>query len=59
MEPKPFARKTINSVARNTPIIVVPSWYQLLLWPYRLFPTFMLWIASIIYRSAKKGFDAS
>lgn len=34
-----FAYKTINSVAKNKAIIIVPSWWKLFWWINRLFPS--------------------
>ena len=39
MSPSVFAEKVIDSVARNKPIIVVPSWWKLFWWTNRLSPS--------------------
>ncbi|MGO9116537.1 MAG: SDR family NAD(P)-dependent oxidoreductase [Desulfomonilaceae bacterium] len=39
MSPGGFAEKVIDSVAKNKPIIVVPSWWKLLWWTNRLSPS--------------------
>jgi NAD(P)-dependent dehydrogenase (short-subunit alcohol dehydrogenase family) len=38
MEPNVFARKALNSVARNKAIIVLPMWWKMFWWIHRLFP---------------------
>lgn len=39
MPPDVFAYKTINSVAKNKAIIIVPAWWKLFWWINRLFPS--------------------
>jgi hypothetical protein len=39
MAPGDFAKKVIDSVAKNKPIIVEPSWYRRLWWIIRLSPS--------------------
>jgi len=44
MDPRAFARKTLREVARNVPIIIVPSWWKVLWWVERLSPTLSSWL---------------
>lgn len=39
ISPKVFAKKALNSVAKNKAIIIVPAWWKLFWWIYRLFPS--------------------
>ena len=39
MSPDDFAKKVIDSVAKNKPIIVEPPWWKLLWWANRLSPS--------------------
>ena len=40
ISPDVFAKRALNSIAKNKAIIVVPLWWKLLWWIYRLFPSF-------------------
>jgi len=44
MDPRAFARKTLREVARNVPIIIVPSWWKVLWWVERLSPALSSWL---------------
>jgi NAD(P)-dependent dehydrogenase (short-subunit alcohol dehydrogenase family) len=44
MDPRAFARKTLRQVARNVPIIIVPSWWKLFWLMERLSPRLSLWV---------------
>ena len=39
MSPNVFAKKALNSVAKNKAIIVIPLWWNLFWWIYRLWPS--------------------
>lgn len=39
ISPRVFAKRALNSVAKNRAIIVIPSWWKLFWWIYRLFPS--------------------
>jgi NAD(P)-dependent dehydrogenase (short-subunit alcohol dehydrogenase family) len=39
ISPNIFAKKALNSVAKNKAIIVVPAWWKLVWWMNRLFPS--------------------
>ncbi len=45
MAPGVFAQKVIDSVARNDPIIIVPSWWKVYWWTNRLFPSLGIQLA--------------
>jgi NAD(P)-dependent dehydrogenase (short-subunit alcohol dehydrogenase family) len=44
MDPRAFARKTLRQVARNVPIIIVPSWWKLLWLVERMSPSLSSWL---------------
>ena len=39
ISPNVFAKRALNSVAKNKAIIVIPLWWSLFWWIYRLFPS--------------------
>jgi NAD(P)-dependent dehydrogenase (short-subunit alcohol dehydrogenase family) len=45
LSPRVFAKKALNSVAKNKAIIVIPSWWKLFWWIYRLFPSLGILLA--------------
>jgi NAD(P)-dependent dehydrogenase (short-subunit alcohol dehydrogenase family) len=49
MDPRVFARKTLRKVARNAPIIVVPSWWNLFWFVERLSPRLSSWLWAKLY----------
>jgi NAD(P)-dependent dehydrogenase (short-subunit alcohol dehydrogenase family) len=54
MSPSVFAEKVIDSVARNKPIIVVPSWWKLFWWTNRLFPSLGIALAQKSFHKRAK-----
>lgn len=42
MDPDRFAAQALNAVARNSSIIVIPSWWKLLWWAYRVSPSLVM-----------------
>lgn len=44
MDPRLFARKALRQVARNVPIIIVPSWWKVMWFLQRLSPRFTSWL---------------
>jgi short-subunit dehydrogenase len=40
ISPDVFANRALNSIAKNKAIIIVPLWWKLFWWVYRLFPSF-------------------
>jgi NAD(P)-dependent dehydrogenase (short-subunit alcohol dehydrogenase family) len=49
MDPRVFARQTLRKVARNAPIIIVPSWWNLFWFVERLSPRLSLWLWGKLY----------
>jgi len=49
MDARVFARRTLRKVARNAPIIIVPSWWKLLWFVERLSPRLSLWLWGKVY----------
>jgi short-subunit dehydrogenase len=54
MSPGVFAEKVIDSVARNKPIIVVPSWWKVFWWTNRLFPSLGIALAKKSFHKRTK-----
>jgi len=54
MPPNIFAKKALNLIARNKAIIVVPSWYKLFWWIYRLFPSFGIFLTQKSFQVVQK-----
>lgn len=57
MSPNVFAGKVIDSVAKNRPIIVEPSWYKRLWWTNRLSPSLAIALAQRSYLKTAKEFE--
>lgn len=45
MAPNRFAIKALRSISKNKAVIVIPSWYKLLLWLHCLFPSIGIMLA--------------
>ncbi|MBW2162463.1 MAG: SDR family oxidoreductase, partial [Deltaproteobacteria bacterium] len=54
MDPRLFARATLRKVARNAPIIIVPSWWRLFWLVERLSPRLSLWLWAKIYQRMQR-----
>jgi NAD(P)-dependent dehydrogenase (short-subunit alcohol dehydrogenase family) len=54
MSPNVFAKKVLNSVAKNKAIIIVPSWWKLYWWINRLSPSLGIFFAQKRFRKAQK-----
>ncbi len=54
MSPSLFAEKVIGSVAKNKPIIVVPSWWKVFWWTNRLFPSLGIALAQKSFHKRTK-----
>lgn len=54
MSPSLFAEKVIDSVAKNKPIIVVPSWWKVFWWTNRLFPSLGIALAQKSFHKRTK-----
>jgi NAD(P)-dependent dehydrogenase (short-subunit alcohol dehydrogenase family) len=57
MSPDVFAKKALNSIAKNKAIIVVPSPWKLLWWLNRLSPSLGMAFAGNRYAKMRKEFD--
>ena len=53
-----FAKKTLDAVAANKPVIIVPSWYRLAWWVQRLSPRLGLFVARKSYQDLQKNLDS-
>lgn len=56
MPPDLFAKKVLDAVKKNKSIIIVPSWWKLLWWLHRLFPSFGMFLAQKTFENMKKEF---
>jgi NAD(P)-dependent dehydrogenase (short-subunit alcohol dehydrogenase family) len=59
MDVRRFAAKTLDQVARNRPIIVVPAWWKVLWWLDRLSPALSLFVAQRAFQSARRALFGS
>jgi len=53
MEPSRFAEAALDAVARNKPIIVVPSWWRALWWIDRVSPSLALLLAKRLFERSQ------
>jgi len=56
MSPNIFAKKVLNSVAKNKAIIIVPSWWKLFWWIDRLSPSLGIFLAQKRFQKMQKEF---
>jgi NAD(P)-dependent dehydrogenase (short-subunit alcohol dehydrogenase family) len=56
MSPNIFAKKVLNSVAKNRAIIIVPSWWKLFWWINRLSPSLGISLAQKRFQKMQKEF---
>jgi NAD(P)-dependent dehydrogenase (short-subunit alcohol dehydrogenase family) len=54
MPPNIFAKKVLNSVAKNKAIIIVPSWWKLFWWINRLSPSLGIFLAQKRFQKMQK-----
>jgi NAD(P)-dependent dehydrogenase (short-subunit alcohol dehydrogenase family) len=57
MSPNIFAKKVLNSVAKNKAIIIVPSWWKLFWWIDRLSPSLGIFLAQKRFQKMQKEFS--
>jgi len=57
MDPAAFARKALDAVARNKPIIVLPWWWRIWWWADRLSPSLVIWIFQKQVERIKRDYD--
>lgn len=53
MDPQVFAQRALDAVARNTAIIVLPSWWKLLWYLERISPGLSMWLATRSFRQMR------
>jgi short-subunit dehydrogenase len=56
ISPNVFAKKALNSVAKNKAIIIVPAWWKLLWWMNRLFPSMGIHLVEKSFQKMQKKF---
>jgi short-subunit dehydrogenase len=56
MSPNIFAKKALNSVAKNKAVIIVPAWWKLFWWMNRIFPTVGIELAGKGFQKMQKRF---
>ena len=54
MPPNLFAQKVLKSVARNKAIIIVPTWWRVFWWIYRLSPSLGMWLSKRNFQKMQK-----
>jgi NAD(P)-dependent dehydrogenase (short-subunit alcohol dehydrogenase family) len=59
MDPDRFAEATLDELARNREIVIVPSWWKLVWWLNRLAPALAERFANREYRKMKADVDAA
>jgi NAD(P)-dependent dehydrogenase (short-subunit alcohol dehydrogenase family) len=58
MEPLKFAHAALDAVARNKPIVIVPSWWKVLWWIDRASPSLSLLVAQRLFeRGVREAFS--
>jgi short-subunit dehydrogenase len=57
ISPNVFAKKALSSVAKNKAIIIVPAWWKLFWWMYRLFPSAGVYLAEKSFQRMQKRFE--
>lgn len=55
MSPNLFAQKVLKSMAKNKPIIIVPGWWRVFWWIYRLSPPLGMWLSKRNFQKIQKG----
>jgi short-subunit dehydrogenase len=59
MDATTFARRTLDRVARNRAIVVVPSWWKAFWWLERASPALSVWLAAKGFESLGRDLDAT
>jgi NAD(P)-dependent dehydrogenase (short-subunit alcohol dehydrogenase family) len=57
MDPAAFARKALDAVARNKPIIVLPWWWRVWWWADRISPSLVMWFFQKQVERIKRDID--
>jgi short-subunit dehydrogenase len=55
MDPQRFAQKALRQIARNKPIIVIPSWWKLMWWLDRASPRVSILLAQKLFERLKRS----
>ena len=55
MDPQRFAQKALRQIARNKPIIVIPSWWRLMWWLDRASPRVSILVAQKLFERLKRS----
>jgi NAD(P)-dependent dehydrogenase (short-subunit alcohol dehydrogenase family) len=55
MDPQRFAQKALRQIARNKPIIVIPSWWRLMWWLDRASPRLSIMVAQKLFERLKRS----
>lgn len=59
MDPKLFAQLSLDAIARNQALIVVPRWWKLIWYLDRLSPTLSLWLATRSFAQMRLELEAN
>ena len=54
MDPHRFARKALRQIARNKPIIIIPSWWRVMWWLDRTSPAVSILLAQKFFEELKR-----
>jgi short-subunit dehydrogenase len=54
MSPERFAEKALRAVARNQAIIVIPSWWRVMWWLYRLSPSLGFYLGRKVLEAVRR-----
>jgi short-subunit dehydrogenase len=57
MDPKIFAKKVIDKVARNKRIIIVPSWWRIIWWTERASEPLAFFLSHLQHRGSRRMLD--
>jgi NAD(P)-dependent dehydrogenase (short-subunit alcohol dehydrogenase family) len=55
MDPQRFAQKALRQIARNKPIIVIPSWWRLMWWLDQASPRVSILVAQKLFERLKRS----
>ena len=58
MDPQKFAQKALRQIARNKPIIIIPSWWRLVWWLDRASPRVSILLAQKLFERLKRSTSA-
>jgi NAD(P)-dependent dehydrogenase (short-subunit alcohol dehydrogenase family) len=55
MDPQRFAQKALRQIARNKPIIIIPSWWRLMWWLDRASPRVSILVAQKLFERLRRS----